>query len=673
MDTTPGPKKERRDFSSSFIRWAEYSRHGGTLVVCFTTGHTRAFQGVGLSVWEDWKAAASAGSFFHQNIKGRYPSEQVHEDPTADEEKPPAEQGLADITEPAIDPAETGRRWRMNLDDALPVALMRLADGRALEVWRDATRNNPAQLEGIRAWLEPGDPGTPLHIEATSDVLFVDLGMRCEAPPVFPNAAELKIVGIPGAWTLIPESQPKLPSGVMFSDRYHSLRAGERLVIHQGPPDHPLHPHIDQVRAKLEPFVDFSAFDRYPHLAHMCDLFSHDHRTVLVDPDTALGVERTVAWYMQEANWRKRNGGNRVTTSNWYTALGAHWGDGMTNGHYHEGFAVALAYLQAYRRWQAEVTERSAQRMADTYAFGLELVRATAALGMVWTGSNAGLMYGEKGMTRRGAGDGVRKSKQWFSLSGYVWHELSGCPFLRDALTLHTERMMADAPEFWYRGAHGIRRLGRPIDELLATIRLDTDAALVERARVRVAELLDYAYNGTAYNGQPILPEDAGWWPNYPERRVESPWMASRIWAYTFRAKALGVDVPQAILERAISNAAAVYTEFGQLLGDGSAPFFAMPYRFPPGDTRLHHPTSGAAWALPVLRYLAQFDDAAKWQPYVEAAERACFGQHGAHWSDLEQIPPNIAAPGAYGIDCPPWGGGGAPKTTRAALVAVQL
>ena len=55
--------------SSSFISYITYYSESEHLIICMN-GKEYAFANVPLSVWSDFKAADSAGTFYNQNIKG---------------------------------------------------------------------------------------------------------------------------------------------------------------------------------------------------------------------------------------------------------------------------------------------------------------------------------------------------------------------------------------------------------------------------------------------------------------------------------------------------------------------------------------------------------------------------------------------------------------------------
>lgn len=66
---------EKLDTSrSSFVDWARYD--GGNLVLSFE-GRRYDFEGVPSRVWEGFKKASSFGSYYHQEIKGRYSSKSI--------------------------------------------------------------------------------------------------------------------------------------------------------------------------------------------------------------------------------------------------------------------------------------------------------------------------------------------------------------------------------------------------------------------------------------------------------------------------------------------------------------------------------------------------------------------------------------------------------------------
>ena len=58
--------------SSSAITAATYDDDTGTLELTFTSGRSYTYQGVPQQVYDELCAAASAGTYFSQNIKGVY-------------------------------------------------------------------------------------------------------------------------------------------------------------------------------------------------------------------------------------------------------------------------------------------------------------------------------------------------------------------------------------------------------------------------------------------------------------------------------------------------------------------------------------------------------------------------------------------------------------------------
>lgn len=58
--------------NSSSILDAEYDNETQTLTIQFASGRRYTFTGVPPSVYEGLIDAASAGQYFHQNIKGQY-------------------------------------------------------------------------------------------------------------------------------------------------------------------------------------------------------------------------------------------------------------------------------------------------------------------------------------------------------------------------------------------------------------------------------------------------------------------------------------------------------------------------------------------------------------------------------------------------------------------------
>ena len=63
---------DQHQFRSSAIASATYDRDTQELVVTFTNGMEYSFDGVPPDLWEDFKKAGSAGSFYNAMIRGVY-------------------------------------------------------------------------------------------------------------------------------------------------------------------------------------------------------------------------------------------------------------------------------------------------------------------------------------------------------------------------------------------------------------------------------------------------------------------------------------------------------------------------------------------------------------------------------------------------------------------------
>jgi KTSC domain-containing protein len=69
---------DRMTFNSSNIQQAEYEAESRTLIVTFTNGKRYEYGEVPNTTWKAFKESASAGSFFHSNIRqGGFPSQQL--------------------------------------------------------------------------------------------------------------------------------------------------------------------------------------------------------------------------------------------------------------------------------------------------------------------------------------------------------------------------------------------------------------------------------------------------------------------------------------------------------------------------------------------------------------------------------------------------------------------
>ena len=64
-------------FSSSNLLSGSYDAETETMTIQFHSGHTWEYRNVPQGIWEGLKAAASAGSYFHRQIKGRFGGSEV--------------------------------------------------------------------------------------------------------------------------------------------------------------------------------------------------------------------------------------------------------------------------------------------------------------------------------------------------------------------------------------------------------------------------------------------------------------------------------------------------------------------------------------------------------------------------------------------------------------------
>ena len=65
----------REPFDSTAIASAGYETETGTLEVEFTSGAVYRYRLVPASVWRELRAAPSAGRYFSERIRDRYPAE----------------------------------------------------------------------------------------------------------------------------------------------------------------------------------------------------------------------------------------------------------------------------------------------------------------------------------------------------------------------------------------------------------------------------------------------------------------------------------------------------------------------------------------------------------------------------------------------------------------------
>jgi len=68
---------EREYVNSSMLTCFGYDADNSTLEVEFKNGVVWQYSGVAENVYHDMKNSASAGKFFHANIKGQYAESQV--------------------------------------------------------------------------------------------------------------------------------------------------------------------------------------------------------------------------------------------------------------------------------------------------------------------------------------------------------------------------------------------------------------------------------------------------------------------------------------------------------------------------------------------------------------------------------------------------------------------
>jgi KTSC domain len=59
-------------FQSAALSFAEYDTDSEQLEITFTSGKSYTFERVPQNIFEALRDAGSPGSYFHQNIKGRY-------------------------------------------------------------------------------------------------------------------------------------------------------------------------------------------------------------------------------------------------------------------------------------------------------------------------------------------------------------------------------------------------------------------------------------------------------------------------------------------------------------------------------------------------------------------------------------------------------------------------
>lgn len=64
---------------SSMISEIAYDKAAGTLHVKFPKGKHYAYSDVAPSLYESLKGAESIGSFFAQNVRGKFPHRMIHE------------------------------------------------------------------------------------------------------------------------------------------------------------------------------------------------------------------------------------------------------------------------------------------------------------------------------------------------------------------------------------------------------------------------------------------------------------------------------------------------------------------------------------------------------------------------------------------------------------------
>lgn len=66
--------KEAKPHDSNIVG---FEHEGEVLVIMFRDGSAYGYRGVPVKVFEDLKAAPSKGTYFHQRIKGKYPTQQL--------------------------------------------------------------------------------------------------------------------------------------------------------------------------------------------------------------------------------------------------------------------------------------------------------------------------------------------------------------------------------------------------------------------------------------------------------------------------------------------------------------------------------------------------------------------------------------------------------------------
>lgn len=59
-------------FQSTALSFAEYDTESEQLEITFTSGQSYTFERVPQNIFEALRDAGSPGSYYHQNIKGRY-------------------------------------------------------------------------------------------------------------------------------------------------------------------------------------------------------------------------------------------------------------------------------------------------------------------------------------------------------------------------------------------------------------------------------------------------------------------------------------------------------------------------------------------------------------------------------------------------------------------------
>lgn len=64
-------------FESSNLRSGVFDDRDGTMTITFVDGRTYVYRNVPQGVWEGLKAAGSPGSYFYQQVRGRYGGTEV--------------------------------------------------------------------------------------------------------------------------------------------------------------------------------------------------------------------------------------------------------------------------------------------------------------------------------------------------------------------------------------------------------------------------------------------------------------------------------------------------------------------------------------------------------------------------------------------------------------------